>query len=271
MRNIVLGLVALASLSVARAEHLSVLARVEQAMSGEHRSAANIARNPYRHPLGTLEFFGLRDDMHVMEIWPGAGWYTEILAPVMRDHGQLSVASYDPDVPDQPEYRYRLANALKEKLAAAPALYDQVHVVNFSSPATGSLGNDDSLDMILTFRNAHGWVGDGSIDAMLTEFYRVLKKGGVLGIVQHRANQGAEATESAKQGYLAEDVVIEMARKAGFQFDARSEVNANPRDDKNHPEGVWTLPPSLRLGDENREHYLSIGESDRMTLRFIKQ
>ncbi len=249
---------------------LSMNARVEQAMQGQHRSAANIARNRYRHPIGTLEFFGLRHGITVMEIWPGGGWYTEIIAPALRNRGQFIVAGWDVSVPDQPGYRYRLQKAMEDKFAADPALYDQVRIQPFSPPQSASLGGANSVDLLLTFRNMHGWVGDGTASDMLTEFARVIKPGGHLGVVQHRAKPGTDPAKTAEKGYVSEAAIIQLAEAAGFKLAARSEVNANPQDSTEHPEGVWTLPPSLRLDDQDRDKYLAIGESDRMTLLFIK-
>jgi predicted methyltransferase len=273
---ILLGLVAALS---AWAGHLPIEARIEQAMLGEHRSSENRERNRYRHPVGTLSFLGVEDGMTVLEIWPGAGWYTEVLAPVMRHSGQFIVAGWDVDVPDQPGYRYRLQQALLDKFAARPDLYDQVAMVPFSPPASGSLGEADSIDMVLTFRNTHGWINDGLASAVFTEFARVLKPGGILGVVQHRATDGSDPAESAKLGYVSEQAVIELARAAGLYLEARSEVNANPADTKDHDAGVWRLPPVLSVCRdlENAEEkteceapYRAIGESDRMTLRFRK-
>jgi predicted methyltransferase len=269
----------LAVSSAAVAADLPVEARIERAMFGEHRSDENMARNRYRHPVGTLTFLGLRDGMTVMEIWPGAGWYTEILAPVVRHHGQFIVAGYDVDVPDQPEYRYGLQMDLLDKFAAHPDVYDQVAVVPFSPPQSASLGDPESVDLVLTFRNTHGWVGEGIAQSVFTEFARVLKPGGILGVVQHRAADGADPAKSADMGYLSEQAVIDLAKKAGLYLEARSEVNANPADTKDYAGGVWTLPPGLGAcreieaeseSAECRAKYRAIGESDRMTLRFRK-
>lgn len=254
----------------AGAEGITMAGAIEQAMNGMHRSDANRARNIYRHPVGTLDFFGLKAGMRVMEIWPGAGWYTEILAPAMRGRGQFVVASYDVKVPDQPDYRYELHQVLSDKIAANPAQYDQVEVVHYSPPQSNDLGQENSLDMVLTFRNLHGWYNNDELAGVLEDFYRTLKPGGVLGVVQHRADDGSDPKVTSKQGYLPEQTVIQAAQAAGFVFEARSDVNANPKDTHQHPEGVWTLPPSLRLGDKDRDHYMSIGESDRMSLRFRK-
>lgn len=279
MRKILLIAMGLVMAIPAWAGDLPVDARIEQAMFGNHRSEENINRNRYRHPVGTLTFLGLEDGMTVMEIWPGGGWYTEVLAPVMRHHGQFVVAAYDVDVPDQPQYRYGLQKALLEKFASRPDVYDQVAVVPFSPPASASLGEADSIDLLLTFRNTHGWVGDGVAAAIFAEFARVLKPGGILGVVQHRADEGTDPAKTSDMGYVSEQAVIGLARGAGLYLEARSEVNANPADTGDHEGGVWTLPPSLSQcreveGEDEmaacREQYRAIGESDRMTLRFRK-
>lgn len=261
------------------ASDLSIEAKIEQSMLGPHRAQSNKDRNRYRHPVGTLSFMGLKDGMTVMEIWPGAGWYSEILAPVLRYNGQFIVAAYDVDVPDQPDYRYRLQSELLSKFSASPELYDQVVVTGFSPPESASLGAADSLDMILTFRNTHGWISGGLSETIYAEFARVLKPGGILGVVQHRAIAGSDPQASAETGYVSEQAIIALARTAGLYLEARSELNANPMDTQDHAEGVWTLPPSLamcrEIEDEAEmaacnEKYQAIGESDRMTLRFRK-
>jgi predicted methyltransferase len=254
-------------------------ARIERAMFGDHRSEQNITRNRYRHPVGTLTALGLEDGMTVMEIWPGGGWYTEILAPVVRHHGQYIIAAYDVDVPDQPQYRYRSQDALLKKFSDRPDIYDQVAVAAFSPPQSASLGEAESIDLILTFRNTHGWVGDGLAESIFAEFARVLKPGGILGVVQHRADDSADPAQSSEMGYLPERTVIDLARKAGLFLEARSEVNANPADTRDHEGGVWNLPPGLSAcreldGEDEmaacKKKFQAIGESDRMTLRFRK-
>ena len=261
------------------ASDLPVEARIEQAMLGDHRSVENQARNKYRHPLGTLTFLGLQDGMTVLEITPGGGWYSEILAPAMRDHGKYMVAVPDANIPGQSEEAYESATQLQEKFAARPEVYDQAIVVPFSPPASASLGDPDSIDLILTFRNTHGWITDGIAEQMFAEFARVLKPGGILGLVEHRAKNGTDPKVTAELGYVSEQAVISMALAAGLYLEARSEINANPADRKDYPKGVWTLPPTLTLCREITDPeakatcaapYLAIGESDRMTLRFRK-
>ena len=279
MHRIATLIIGLLGAGTAFAADLPVEARVERAMLGDHRAAANVERNRYRHPVGTLTFLGLQDGMTVLEIWPGGGWYTEVLAPVVRHHGQFIVAGYDVDVPDQPEYRYRLQKALLDKFAALPEIYDQVAVVPYSPPASASLGEPESVDLVLTFRNAHGWYSGGIAESIFAEFARVLKPGGTLGVVQHRAADDADPAKSAEMGYLPERTVIDLARKAGLYLEARSEVNANPADTKDYEHGVWSLPPGFAICDELeaedetaacRDRFRAIGESDRMTLRFRK-
>lgn len=279
MKKATIIIVWLLTAGAAWAADSPIEARIEKAMLGEHRSEANLERNRYRHPLATLLFFGLEDGMSVLEIWPGGGWYTEVLAPVLREHGTFSVAGYDVDIPEQPEYRYRLQKALLDKFAANPEIYDEVAVVPWSPPESNSLGEAGSVDMVLTFRNVHGWISSGIAESVFTEFARVLKPGGILGVVQHRAADDADPAETAGMGYVPERAVIELARQAGLNLEARSEVNANPADNRDHEEGVWSLPPTFAecnaIESEEeaaacRSRYRIIGESDRMTLRFRK-
>jgi predicted methyltransferase len=244
-------------------------AKLAQAIDSPARSPENRARDAWRHPHETLLFFGIEPDMRVLELWPGGAWYTEILAPFLAPEGRLAITSFDPNGPaDEPATRY--AKELADKLAADPARFGAVDVIPVDPPAKLVLGDADSYDLVLTFRNNHGWINGGYHDAVYAEAFRVLKPGGVMGVVQHRAAEGAEAIASAKTGYVPEAFVIEAAARAGFELSGRSEVNANPKDTKDHPEGVWTLPPSYRLGDVDRAKYAAIGESDRMTLRFVK-
>jgi predicted methyltransferase len=270
MKRFIFCVTAVVFSSMAIAGSMSFAERVAMGMEGEHRSDSNKARNEYRHPVETLEFFGIEDGMTVMEIWPGGGWYTEILAPAMRDHGNLIIATWDPQVEGQSSYRYELPKKMEENFAQHPEIYNQVTFEYFSPPESPSLGDAESLDVIVTFRNTHGWVGADQAQNIFNEFARVLKSGGILGVVQHRAEDGVDPKESAKQGYVSESAVKEIAANAGFKFIESSEVNANPKDTKDHVDGVWTLPPGYSQGDKDKEKYAAIGESDRMTLRFRK-
>jgi predicted methyltransferase len=263
-------LLAFALVAPAFAQADTFAERVAMASVGDHRSAANMARNEYRNPTGTLAFFGFEDGQKVLEIWPGGGWYTEVLAPAIRDHGSFVIANWDTSVEGQPGYRYTLPPRLKARFEERPDVYDQVQEVFYSPPQSASLGDANSYDLVLTFRSVHGWVGEGIADDVFQEMFRVIKPGGVLGVVQHRAREGADAAKTAEWGYVPQAFVIGLAEAAGFELEAASEVNANPLDSSEHPEGVWTLPPSLELGDTDREKYLAIGESDRMTLKFRK-
>ena len=247
-----------------------VASAISAASTGEHRSADNIARNQYRHPVDTLMFFGLTPDMTVLEIHPGALWYTEILAPVLKADGQLIVAGHDVSIENQPDYRYSQQASMEERLSREAAVFGEVDIATFSPPHNIALGEPASVDMVLTFRNFHGWIRDGVAATNMEAFYQVLKPGGVLGVVQHRTDTPGLLESGKISGYVSEAEMIELAEAAGFVLEARSEINANPKDNHQHPAGVWTLPPSLRLGEENRQAYLEIGESDRMTLRFRK-
>ena len=252
----------------ALAEDTASSARLEAAIAGDHRAAANVARDQYRHPLQTLEFFGLQPTMTVIEIWPGNGWYSEILAPALRGSGTFIAASFGED--SAPAYRPRLHKELLDKFAARPDVYDQARVIAWDPPTQPSLGEPGSADMVLTFRNTHGWINDGVEKDVFKAMFEVLKPGGTLGVVQHRAKADADPAASAKLGYVPESHVVALATAAGFELVARSEINANPRDTADYEKGVWTLPPRLLLGEQDKARYLAIGESDRMTLRFRK-
>jgi predicted methyltransferase len=241
----------------------------EAALNGAQRSEASKQRDQYRHPRETLEFFGLREDMTVVEISPGGGWYTEVLTPLVRDSGKLYAAHYALNGPS-PYYRRSLGKFLI-KLGEGKDFYQQVIVTQLQPPLIAQSAPAGTADLVLTFRNVHNWVNAGTADAVLGAAYQALKPGGVLGVVEHRARPGSSAEARSKSGYVSEQETIALAEAAGFKLLARSEINANPRDTTDHPKGVWTLPPGLRLGEIDRDKYLAIGESDRMTLKFIKR
>ncbi|KQV85655.1 methyltransferase [Rhizobacter sp. Root1221] len=237
-------------------------------LDGPQRGAANRTRDAARHPLQTLTFFGLAPGQTVIEVAPGAGWYTEILAPYLRDQGHLYAAHYPAD---DPREEARTARArFAAKLAAAPATYDRVVLGTLPVKAFTDISPPGGADLVLTFRNVHNWIEAGHLDDTLKAFHAVLKPGGVLGVEEHRAPPGTPLARVIASGYVPEELVIAHARAAGFEFVGRSDVNANPLDTHDHPNGVWSLPPTLRGGDTGRERFLAIGESDRMTLKFRK-
>ena len=238
------------------------------AVSGAQRDAKNVVRDGYRHPQETLSFFGIRPDLQVLEILPGGGWYTEILAPYLKDDGLLAVASFGAEHPN--EYLRGIHIKMVEKFDGAPDIYGQVAMGLFQGEGYLDDFEDDSFDMALTFRNTHNWIRFGGIEEVFQAIYRVLKPGGILGVVQHRAAAGSDAKASAEQGYVPEAYLIRLLEDTGFELVDKSEINANPKDTRDYPEGVWSLPPSYRLGDQDRDKYTEIGESDRMTMKFVK-
>lgn len=250
--------------------HSNEAERLTAAATGSHRSAENIARNAWRHPVETLEFFGIKNDMRVAEIWPGSkGWYTEVLAPYLRDNGKLIAISYDGST--GVEYFVRGEKKFLDKLAANPGVYDKVQLANLLPPKTiPQLDGKEGLDMVLTFRNIHNWVRSGIAEDMFKQMHALLKPGGIMGLVAHRGTDAMTEKKHAETGYLAESVIIGLAERNGFELVDTSEINANPKDTKDHPKGVWTLPPSYRMGDTDKAKYEAIGESDRMTFKFVK-
>ncbi len=235
------------------------------ALKSDVRPAAERARDRYRHPLATLEFFGIKSDMHVVELWSGGGWYTAILAPVLAAHGKLVSAS-----PAPPPNEAQMGKAFHDRLAAHPEAFGKVELHPLHPPDDLSLGPDASADMVLTFRNFHNWERDGIAQKVVAAAFAVLKPGGVFGVVEHRAAPGTDPATAGKTGYVPQDFIVQMAKAAGFVLAASSEINANPKDTRDWPDGVWTLPPVLRRGQADRAKYLAIGESDRMTLKFVK-
>lgn len=247
---------------------ITVSQAMENAVNGAHRSEKNKARDQYRNPAATLEFFGVRPESTVVELWPGGGWYSEILAPYLKDKGSFYAAGFGDA--KEPAYRPRLNTALKEKFASAPDVYGKPNITGLNPPGQTLLAPSGSADFVLTFRNVHNWLMDGHEKTVYQSAYNALKPGGIFGVVEHRANETANAEEQAKTGYVSEEHVIAVAESVGFKLVGKSEVNANPKDTKDHEKGVWTLPPSLALKDVDKDKYLAIGESDRMTLKFQK-
>ena len=246
--------------------------RIADVLAMAHRTEANRARDKYRHPAETLSFFGLTEAQTVLEIAPGGGWYTEILAPLLNERGHYLAALNDPEkaANERAKAYYAKQNGeFEAKFKANPELYGKAAMVLIDAKAP-NFGPAGSADLVLTFRNVHNWMGQGAEKNMFKGFFDVLKAGGKLGVTEHRAAPGADPKVSAETGYLSEETVIKLATNAGFVLEAKSEINANPLDTKDYKGGVWTLPPTLSEGEVDKAKYLAIGESDRMTLLFKK-
>jgi predicted methyltransferase len=253
---------------IAEKKHASLEAALKEVLGAKHRAPKNVERDKYRHPQETLKFFGLTPKMTVLEYGPGEGWWTEILAPTLAAQGKLFVTTTDPKGPADARstfYGQRLARFLDR----SPELYGKVDriVIDSKNP---KLGLENKVDLVILMRSMHGMHRDKLLPGFLGEVFKALKPGGVLGVEQHRAKPDADPDKSAEQGYLPEAFVIKTVEAAGFKLEGKSEVNANPKDTKDYPEGVWTLPPTLELGDKDKDKYMAIGESDRMTLKFVK-
>lgn len=244
---------------------------LDAAISGSHRSEANKARDKYRHPKETLAFFGFRPDMTVVEVLPGGGWYTEILGPALKDKGKLYAAHYSANAG---AYQRRGLGGFLTKIGTTPEVYGDLTVTTLKLPDEAEVAPPGSADLIVTFRNVHNWFEDESTpnaaELGFRAMFDALKPGGVLGVVDHRWPDPATEDPRAENGYISAERTIELAETAGFEFVESSDINRNPADTHDHPEGVWTLPPTLTLGDQDRDKYLEIGESDRFTLKFIK-
>ena len=247
-------------------------AKLATVLTGPQRTSEERARDVYRHPRETLEFFGVRENMTIVELSASKGWYTAILGPLVNGKGKLLVTSADPNGPADSEGT-KNAKSLLERISKDQATFGNVStiVTNWKKDEV-SLGPDGSADMVLTFRNLHGYISNGIIDKVLAASFKVLKPGGILGVEEHRAKPDASTDPKAigDTGYVPEALAVKLAEKAGFKLAGASEVNANPKDTKDYPKGVWTLPPTLELKDQDKDKYMAIGESDRMTLKFVK-
>ena len=243
--------------------------RLSAVIADPARPATEAARDQYRNPFETLRFFGLRPDMTVIELYPSVGWYTEILGPYLAAEGQLIAAHWNMERDNLPEFMTRGRAAFDERIADTDR-FGTIEIIPFDPPAITRLGEPGSADLVLTFRNVHGYKRAGTFGAVLDASYEVLKSGGVLGVVGHRLPEDREQDPEARSGYVHQSWVIEQAEAHGFRFAEASEVNANPRDTADHPSGVWSLPPGLRGGEETADHFRAIGESDRFTLKFVK-
>lgn len=247
-------------------------ASLQAFVNAEHRSDDDIARNESRNPVETLMFFGYDPGASIVEIWPGPGWYTDILAPLAREHGgEFRVGLYG-TVDDDPDHRPTMVTQqYLERIENNREVYGEFSKGTFDPPDEVDLGPPESAQMVMSVRNLHMLHSRGVLDAAFDAFYEVLQPGGTLGVIQHRAPEGSDPDAMAQSGYLPEAFVIERIEAAGFKLEESSELNANPDDDADHEHGVWSLPPVLRGGEEKGEdHYRQIGESDRMTLRFVK-
>jgi predicted methyltransferase len=255
----------------------------DSVLAMKHRTPEFTERDQYRHPAEALTFLGVNPDHTVVEIWPGKGWWVEILAPYLKQEGTYYVAGFS-TAESSPGWRKRMVAELSAKLEAHPEVYGNVNVTELGVPDRLEIAPANSADRVLTFRNVHNWMKGGYADDVFASMYAALKPGGVLGVVEHRAKPGTSIEQMNKSGYVTEAHVKKLAAVAGFEFESSSELNANPLDTADHPRGVWTLPPSLRLcesmeslKEEDRvaavecwNKYRAIGESDRMTLRFRK-
>jgi predicted methyltransferase len=255
--------------TLADAAYPSTRAALQAILKGNHRKPGNADRDGHRHPLETMEFYGFKPKLSVLEVSPGEGWWTELLAPALAKNGKLAITMTDPNGPRE-ERATMYGRRTQLFLEKSPELYGKIErlVIDPKKPA---LGREAAFDMVLVSRAMHGWHRDRLVPAWLAEIHRALKPGGVLALEAHRAQKGANPDETTLKGYLPEEWVITQVEAAGFKLVKKSEINANPKDTKDHPEGVWTLPPTFRLKDQDRDKYAAIGESDRMTLKFAKK
>lgn len=266
MKHVLLALLLAGSFSSPQAAEKTD--SLHRAIAGAQRSVEHKQRDKYRHPQQTLEFFDVKDNMTVVEIWPGEGWYTEILAPYLQDHGKLYAAHFSADA-EQAYFKSNLYDFVT-KIKAQPKIYGKLELTVLQPPNFLKIAPEASADRILTFRNVHNWMKNDQAAAVFNAMYLALKPGGILGVVEHRNSALKQQDIHATSGYVSEDYVIALARNAGFEFLDKSEINANSKDTKDYPEGVWALPPAFKLKNKNKKEYEAIGESDRMTIKFIK-
>mgnify|MGYP003330427382 FL=1 len=240
---------------------------VQLAVENTDRTKKFTERDKFRNPAATLNFFGIKPDMKVLELSAGGGWYTEILAPLLYDSGQLVVTHHDPKAG---AYQKRSRENFDNKVASHPG-FDKLKVVTTHVPPKKAYVEAETFDMVLTFRNLHNWLSRDAMQDVMEEAFNALKSGGAFGVVEHRADDTASLEYMKKSGYVSQALAIEVAQEVGFTLVSSSEINANSKDTKDHPKGVWTLLPNLRLGEEDKDKYIAIGESDRMTLLFVKE
>ena len=243
---------------------------LQNAIDSTDRPEAEQQRDRYRHPLQTLTFFGVKPEMTVVEIWPGTGWYSQILAPYLRDQGRYYVATPAVSLPKTSDETKQSVAKLAGLLTDDPARFGKPTFTEFRPPMRTAVAPPASADVVLSFRNVHNWIDGDFEQAAFDAFFVALKPGGTLGIVEHRGEPGETADQMKQSGYVTEAYIKALALNSGFKFAGSSNINNNPKDTKDYPDGVWTLPPTLRLGDKDRAKYVAIGESDRMTLKFVK-
>ncbi|PMG28686.1 methyltransferase [Shewanella sp. 10N.286.52.C2] len=273
----VLGLSAVTNTAIAHnhgmaenTQAVKVNPQLAAAVASDFRTEKSSARDKYRNPSETLTFLGIQPDDTVIELWPGGGWYAQILAPYLADKGHYIGAIFETNPKEdtkRTQYYAKAGKKFEAWLAENKAVLGNASTVTFQPPASLALGDDNSVDYVLTFRNLHNWAGQAQLENAFTTSYKVLKEGGVFGVVEHRSNPGM----SFESGYMDQAEMITLAEKVGFTLAATSEINANPKDTKDYEKGVWTLPPRLALKEQDKDKYLAIGESDRMTLKFIKK
>jgi len=263
VRTLALGLLPVLALSTAVVARPADEPAIKAAVADQHRTAADQHRDQYRHPVETLTFFGVRPDQTVVEFQPGGGWYTAILAPLLSGHGHYIGLTM---------HNEKAQDSLAKLIAAGGDRYGGATTATLDPASATSTVPDNSADVVLTFRNVHNLImaGNDTAGGSFKAFYRMLKPGGVLGVVDHHLPETGDSTAEQKSGYVKRSTIVSLARAAGFRLADESNINANPNDTHDWPEGVWTLPPVLQLGDKDRARYLAIGESDRLTLKFVK-